>query len=334
VVELLAAKRPYDAFTQLQKLGEVREVKNVASLFERTADDYVQTVANGKSCLVISPVRSEIEQFTASVRAKLKDQGMLAREERETTVTSSYGWTEAQRKRPENYKPGDVLQFHRQTSAFQKGETVKVVETRGERVVVERSNGDRYAFDPRRVHSFDVSEARKIPVATGERLLIQGNLKTSRLKNGEVVAVAGFEADGAIRLQDGRFLPPSFCQYTHGYATTSHAAQGRTVDRGLLIMGDAAIRAANLPQAYVSNSRFRERQTIYTTDFKAAKNAMANDLDRKLAHELREKRARQWRVVERLVSEGQAWRAHRRRVVAATEGETTALRPGGLRHAA
>ncbi len=76
--------------------------------------------------------------------------------------------------------------------------------------------------------------------------------------------------------------------------------------------GDAApIRAANLKQAYVSNSRFRDTQSIYTTNRKAAKNAMANDLDRKLAHELREKRARNWRVIEGLIADGDAWRAIR-----------------------
>jgi hypothetical protein len=265
------------------------------------------------------------------VRGKLKDEGRLTGAQREVTVTSSFGWTEAKRKRIENYKPGDVLQFHRETTAFEKDEAVKVVEARGHRLVVERNNGERYAFDPKRIHSFDVGEARKISIASGEKLLIQGNLKANRLKNGDIVEVVGFDADGSIRLKDGRSLPGSFRQYTHGYATTSHAAQGRTVDRGILILGEAGIRAAGLRQAYVSNSRFRERQTIYTTNLKAAKDAMANDIDRKLAHELREKLAREWRVIEGLVAEGDDWRAVRERV---KQAHVQALKIGGIRHAA
>ena len=249
-------------------------------------------------------------------------------------VTSSFGWTEAQRKRVENYKPGDVLQFHRETVVFAKDEAVKMVEVRGERLVVERENGERYAFNPKRIHSFDVGEARKISVASGDRLLIRGNLKANKIKNGDIAEIDGFDAGGSILLKDGRSLPASFRQYTHGYATTSHAAQGKTVDRGILILGEQGIRAANLRQAYVSNSRFRDTQTIYTTNRKAAKDAMANGLDRKLAHELHEKLVRQWRVIEGLVAEGEAWRAVRERVIAATQEEKQTIQPGGMRHAA
>jgi ATP-dependent exoDNAse (exonuclease V) alpha subunit len=334
VVELLAAKQPYQAFVQLEKLGEVHETKSGQSLYDRAAQDYLKTITSGKSCLAIAPVWSEIEAFTDVVRDKLKSEGLLSGKQREMMVTSSFGWTEAQRKRVENYKPGDALQFHRETVVFAKDEAVKMVEVRGERLVVERENGERYAFNPKRIHSFDVGEARKIFVASGDRLLIRGNLKANKIKNGDIAEIDGFDADGSILLKDGRSLPGSFRQYTHGYATTSHAAQGKTVDRGILILGEQGIRAANLRQAYVSNSRFRDTQTIYTTNRKAAKDAMANGLDRKLAHELHEKLVRQWRVIEGLVAEGDAWRVERQRVVAATQEHKQTLKPGGMRHAA
>jgi ATP-dependent exoDNAse (exonuclease V) alpha subunit len=81
-------------------------------------------------------------------------------------------------------------------------------------------------------------------------------------------------------------IPPTFREFSHGYATTSHAAQGKTVDHGILLMGEAGIAAANLKQAYVSNSRFRESQTIYTTDRREARAAMMTPGDRKLAREM------------------------------------------------
>ena len=46
------------------------------------------------------------------------------------------------------------------------------------------------------------------------------------------------------------------------------------------------MKAANLRQANVSNSRFRMSQTIFTTDKKAAFAAMANPAERMLAMEL------------------------------------------------
>jgi hypothetical protein len=92
--------------------------------------------------------------------------------------------------------------------------------------------------------------------------------------------------------------------------------------------------AGNLQQAYVSNSRFRQRQTIYTTDLKAAKDAMATEVERKLAHELHEKLVKEWRVIEGLMAEGDEWQAVRQRVVAATQARKQTLKPGGMRYAA
>lgn len=333
VVEFLAAKNPYAAFGQLEKLGAIREIKTTAALFEKAAEDYVRTIASGKSCLAIAPVWSEIKMFTEVVREKLKGQGLINGAEQEVQVTSSFGWTTARRKRLENYKPGYVLQFHRETTAFVKGEAVTMVGVRDSHLVVERANGEQCTFDPKRVHDFEVGEARKIAVASGERLLMRGNLKAAQIKNGDIVELAGFNPDGAIRLKDGRVLPRSFRQFTHGYATTSHAAQGRTVDCGILILSEAGLRVADLKQAYVSNSRFRQRQTIYTTDTKAAKDAMATDNDRKLAHELREKRLREWRIIEKLVADGEAWRTDRERVIAALQGQKQAIKPEGVRYA-
>jgi hypothetical protein len=51
-------------------------------------------------------------------------------------------------------------------------------------------------------------------------------------------------------------------------------------------MAEEGIAAGNLKQAYVSNSRFRESQAIYTTDMQAAREAMQRPGDRMLASEL------------------------------------------------
>ena len=51
-------------------------------------------------------------------------------------------------------------------------------------------------------------------------------------------------------------------------------------------LAEAGIAAGNLKQAYVSNSRFRESQMIYTSDREAARDAMMRLADRKLALEM------------------------------------------------
>jgi len=169
---------------------------------------------------------------------------------------------------------------------------VTVVRGEDRVLVLQDGDGNERRLDPRRASGFEVGFAREIPVAVGDRLLVRANLKAAELRNGDLVEVAGFREDGNIALKDGRNLPYWFRQFAHGYATTSHAAQGKTVDRGILLMGDEGIAAGNLKQAYVSNSRFRESQVIFTSSKSEAREAMMRPADRLLAMEMAERAAR------------------------------------------
>ena len=186
----------------------------------------------------------------------------------------------------QNYQPGDMLSFHRATGPFSKYDAVTVVRREDRLLVVQEADGHERLLDPRRTSGFSVGLAKQTPVAVGDRLLLRANLKPVGLRNGDLTTVAGFAPDGGIVLKDGRKLPAWFREFSHGYATTSHSAQGKTVDRGILLMADAGITGGNLKQAYVSNSRFRESQMIYTSDREAARDAMMRLADRKLALEM------------------------------------------------
>jgi len=291
-VALLARGDAFGAFNQLNRLGAVQEVGAFGSLWHAAAGDYVKTVRSGKSCLAISPVWSEIREFTAAVREQLKLTGLLSREERPVTAVDPLKWTQEERRRIQNYQAGDVLTFHRPYGIFKKFDTVTVVRGEDRVLVLQDGDGNERRLDPRRASGFEVGFAREIPVAVGDRLLVRANLKAAELRNGDLVEVAGFREDGNIALKDGRNLPYWFRQFAHGYATTSHAAQGKTVDRGILLMGDEGIAAGNLKQAYVSNSRFRESQVIFTSSKSEAREAMMRPADRLLAMEMAERAAR------------------------------------------
>ena len=286
VVALLARRDAFGAFNQLNRLGAVREMPVSEGLWQAAAADFVKTVREGKSCLAISPVWAEIHEFTAAVREQLKLVGLLARAERSVMAVDPMKWTQEERRRVQNYQAGDVLTFHRHYGIFKKYDMVTVVRQEERQLVLRDGAGNERRLDPRRASGFEVGFAREMRIAIGDRLLIRGNLKAAGLRNGDLVEVAGFREDGGIVLKDGRNLPPWFRQYAHGYATTSHAAQGKTVDHGILLMGEAGIRAGNLKQAYVSNSRFRESQMIFTSSKQEAREAMMRPADRKLALEM------------------------------------------------
>jgi conjugative relaxase-like TrwC/TraI family protein len=295
------------AFNHLMRLGAVREETDRRRLFATAADDYVRTVRSGRSCLVISPVWSEIHDFTKEARAKLKADGLLAANDRKVTAVFPLKWTREECRRTQNYRPGDVLTFHRAGHGYEKHEVVTVTKREGDQLVIARGDGSERRLNPRRTTGFDVGESRELDVAVGDRLLVRANVKAADLKNGDLVEVREFRRDGSIGLSDGRTMPAWFREFSHGYASTSHSAQGKTVDRGILIMAQEGIAAGNLKQAYVSNSRFRESQMIYTTDIKGAREAMQRPGERMLASELVPEESRQptaqqfflWRMFRR-----------------------------------
>ena len=285
VVRLLASGKPQAAFTQLNELGGIREEKNWRTLLDQAASAYVEKLQVGQSCLAISPVWSEVNAFTTVLRERLKLEGALEKEERPYKAVQSLQWTRSLKMQPSNYQIGDVVTFQRDGEGFSKHEMGTVVANDGKHLTLERSNGSRSIFDPKSHAHFDVGLPRVISVASGEKLLVRSNFSPEKLKNGDLVTVDQVKDDGRLLLRDGRTIPAHFRQFTHGYATTSHAAQGKTVDHGILVLGEKGYQAANLKQAYVSNSRFRLSQTIFTTDKERAYGAMASQSERPLALE-------------------------------------------------
>jgi conjugative relaxase-like TrwC/TraI family protein len=327
-VSLLADKKAYQAFEKFFQLGAVKEVSDPKMLMQMAVDDYLKTIGQKKSCLVISPVWSDIHRFTGQLRPQLKAAGVLAMEDRAFATHHSYQWTEASRQDYRHYQKGDVLAFHKDSAGFRKGDYVTFEDRQEKKIVVRDEEGLRFAFDPAEIGGFDVGLSRPLPISTGERLLIRANLKEHRLFNGNIVEVAGVREDGTIVLKDDRTIPPQFRQFSHGYATTSHAAQGKTVDRGIVLMAGEGIQAANLKQAYVSHSRFEESHMTYTTDRRAAMDAMATPADRQLAIEVVNERIRRWKICQKLTEQAEAWAERRKLAMTARQAQHNKVTQG------
>ena len=105
-------------------------------------------------------------------------------------------------------------------------------------------------------------------MASGDRLQLKSNGNAtdgSKVVNGELVTAKQVHPDGRIALADGRTLDKSYRQFVRGYAVTSYAAQGKTVD--YVLFSDSAVQAAtNDQQWYVTISRGRKGVQVFTAD--------------------------------------------------------------------
>src|ERR1700690_2386123 len=148
---------------------------------------------------------------------------------------------------------------------FGKNESVAVVAIANDSLKIQRADGSEDVFPLGAGRAcFDVGEKRKLKVAAGDKLLLQANWR-KKFINGELVEVKAIQGDSVL-LADGRMIPENYRTFTHGYAVTSHAAQGKTVDEVLVVASSRSLPAINQQQFYVSISRGRERCQVFTDD--------------------------------------------------------------------
>lgn len=230
-VQWAADRQPDRAFDQLERLGAIRgfpdaEIPRVAS------ERYLKALKDGRSLLLVAPTWSEIDRVTEAVRESLKCQGQLVGNETVVPTFQANAWTLAQKRDGGQYRLGQRIRFHHAHGGFARNESVEVVGVGGD-LIVRRADGTTTSLNPdKAASSCEVGDVRDLRIAAGDRLLLRANLHG--FTNGEVVEVDRVDP-GAIRLRDGRTLPSDYRSFTYGYAVTSHAAQGKTVDEVVVV---------------------------------------------------------------------------------------------------
>jgi len=261
----------------LAKLGWIKQTP-AFNHNRALVDEYMAGVEAGRSVLVVAPTHKEGEEISAEIRKRLKAEARLGKEEREFQQLKALHWTEAERGDWAGYSGNEVIQFYRNNGTFKAGTRVRVSDLE-----------DRSRLSTAK--HFAVYIPSSIAVSPGDSLRITANgwdkTKMHRIDNGSVFAVAGFTPSGDIRLQNGWIIDKGFGHLNHAYVSTSHASQGKTVDRVLVAMGHESRAAVNAEQFYVSVSRARESARIFS-DLSAAtlRQAIQRVDDRKSATEL------------------------------------------------
>ncbi|MFV0442772.1 MAG: MobF family relaxase, partial [Planctomycetaceae bacterium] len=302
-VMALSEGKVSDGFRQLDELGWVREVDDEDR--ERLlATDYLDTISAGESALVVSPTHREADRITQAIRDGLKQRGLVEPDEVDVTTLRRIDLTEAERRESVNYTPGDVLIFHQNAKGFTKGQRVAVGE------------GDIPVDQAAR---FQVFSSGELKVSAGEVLRVTQNGKAvdgrSRLHNGDLLHVAGFDGEGNILTTEGKTIPAGFGHLAYGYVVTSYQSQGSDVDRVFVGQSADSFPASNREQFYVSASRGRKQAVFYTDCKEDLLDAVRRSDERMSASELVGDRERIAVLAQRSVDRSPPdWRSeHQRR---------------------
>jgi conjugative relaxase-like TrwC/TraI family protein len=254
------------SFDRLDKQGAVVAC-TLADQQQKLTDHFLELFKNQQSTVVVSQSWSEIHKVNEQVRLGLKAQKLIGDAETVVTALERQDLTDAQKRDKRFYQPESVLVFNRPTAGFKSGSAGKLRGITDKHLLIEADHRIR-PVPFKELDKITVCQPKELSLSIGDRLQLKANAQSQdgrRLANGELVTAKEIYQDGRIALTDGRILPKHYRQFVHGYAVTSYAAQGKTVD--YVLFSDSAVKAAtNEQQWYVTISRGRKGVKIFTAD--------------------------------------------------------------------
>jgi len=285
-VEQLARGEVWEAVEKLNAQGRVHEISEPQERMREIARDYA---AQPEGTLVISPDNKSRAALNGMIHEELQERGAVSSEEHRVKVLAPrQDMTGADRAWAAQYEAGDVVRYAKgsKSMGIGAGEYARVTgfDAGRNQLTVERENGDRVSYDPRRLQGVAVYRETERSFSEGDRVQFTAPDRELRIANRELGTIERIDEHGnvAVKLDSGRaaeFNVRENPHLDHGYAVTSHSSQGATADRVLVNVDTEAAHQnlVNSRLAYVAVSRARYDAQIYTNDAADLGRALSRD---------------------------------------------------------
>jgi ATP-dependent exoDNAse (exonuclease V) alpha subunit len=294
VVELIATGQVSAAVDTLQKQGRVREIFDADERIRAIAKSYIESP---EKTLMVSPDNASRRELNAAVRHELRTNGTIGSEDHSFRVlVQRQEMTGAERSWASRYEINDVLRYSRGSKSvgIEPGDygTVVSVNSAANLLTVEKSTGELAKYDPRRLTGVNVYREVAQKFAAGDRIQFTAPDKSLGVANRDLAVIEGIASDGlvAARLDSNRhiqFNASEHRHFDHGYAVTSHSAQGLTADR-VLVNADTGVHPdlLNSRFGYVALSRASHQATLFTNDMTKLTPKLSTDVSKSSAIEI------------------------------------------------
>lgn len=278
----------------LERRGDIREVADIGQRRNQIAREYAAAHEAGERVLVVSPANQERRELNRAIRAELIARGHIEAQGQEHAILVNRGLSGAQRAVAYNYEPGDVIRFTRGSKQFATAKDsyarVETVDPDQNILCIRTADGSSISYNPVRLFGVEVFREEQRVLARGERIQFRAPDRALGIANGEFATITAIDQRRAVmRLDHGKELSAALGRLRHidhGYASTSHSAQGATVDHVIVdIDTKLSPELVNRKQFYVSISRTRKSLAVYTDDRMQLGRAVNRSREKSLALE-------------------------------------------------
>ncbi|MGC1087302.1 MAG: MobF family relaxase, partial [Candidatus Acidiferrum sp.] len=294
VVEKLSRGQVREAMEKLDAGGRVHEI------FDR--DERVAVIAyeyakQPEGTLVVSPDNQSRMAINEAIHYAMQDTNRIPYlEYRMKVLVARQEVTGADRRWAAQYEPGNVARYAKgsKTLGIAPGEYARVegIDEKQNYVTIERANGQRLSYDPRRLQGVTLYREAERAFSEGDRIQFTAPNRDQHVANRELGTIEKINDSGSlrIRLDSGRAMAFNIRENPHldyGYAVTSHSSQGQTADRVLIHVDteQGGEKLVNRRLAYVAVSRARYDAQIYTNNKTVLAEGLGRDVSRRSALE-------------------------------------------------
>lgn len=297
--KIVAAARQGKVGETLTALGDKLEVLSTAMdetvdpetaqehLVNRATELFLQDPTPGTRLIVLdNATRKEIN---SQVRERLQDSGKLDKAQDKTFgVLLDRALTEPEMRRADFYRPGDMLEWHGRDKAhgFKAGTRLSVKEVGTTSLTLTDGKED-YQWSPatgRKAGAVGVYAMEERQLAPGDVIQMRARYGTRQM----LQAPTGFELKngmtGTVQKIDGKVATLNFGDdktkqivridlgkhgfWDHGYAVTTHKAQGLSIKHPVVVAPAKASQLLTQSNFYTALSRATHDITVITTDRK------------------------------------------------------------------
>jgi conjugative relaxase-like TrwC/TraI family protein len=275
VVEHLSKNETAAGVALLNQQGRVREIADPQQRIEAIARQYA---VHPEKTLVVSPDNASRQALNQAVRRELQSIGTVDSVGHNFTVLAQRSdITGAERSWAASYQPGDVLHYHRGSKELdidrRSYAQVLATSTADNLLTVQKPSGEQLTYDPSRLRGVSVYREVEREFSVGDRLQFTAPNRELGVANRDLGTITEIGPNRllSVRLADSErtftFDPQKMPHFDHGYAVTSHSAQGLTADR-VLVNIDSAMHPdlIHTRLAYVSISRGENDAHVFTND--------------------------------------------------------------------
>jgi len=285
LVEQAATGRMVETVGQLERAGNLIEISDRNERLNAVAQVYLKrTSSERQQTLVLTGSRIDRGTLNEMIRAGLQQQGTLSGPEIKGNVLVQRDLTKAQAREVSSYNIGDVVRFSKDYCGLgiAKGEYGVVEETNlagGTVSLRMEGNGRTVDWEPGRLVSTEIFHKEERGLQEGDLIRWSKNDYSQGRRNGDLATVNIDPVSGSLFVRDKHGKETAFNSQTdrhwdHGYASTVHAAQGRTADHAIFHAESQQL-STNKEGWYVAVSRARDDLWVVTDDVAALKEAVA-----------------------------------------------------------